>query len=61
MRERITSAQLLTHHLDVTCDAQMIDEAIGRHVANEAGLLLSLRTVEQETLSALLGKLIAGL
>ena len=38
-----------------------IDEAISRHVANEERLLLSLTKAEQETLSALLGKLIAGL
>ena len=40
---------------------RLIDEAIGRHVANEERLLLSLTEVEQETLSALLKKLIAGL
>jgi hypothetical protein len=32
-----------------------------RHVANEEGLLLSLTQAEQETLDALLKKLIAGL
>jgi DNA-binding MarR family transcriptional regulator len=40
---------------------RLIDEAIGRHVANEERLLLSLTEAEQETLSALLEKLIAGL
>ena len=40
---------------------RLIDEAIGRHVANEERLLLSLSEAEQETLSALLKKLIAGL
>jgi DNA-binding MarR family transcriptional regulator len=40
---------------------RLIDEAIGRHVANEERLLLSLTEAEQETLSALLKKLIAGL
>ena len=40
---------------------RLIDEAIGRHVANEERLLLSLTQAEQETLSALLKKLIAGL
>jgi DNA-binding MarR family transcriptional regulator len=39
----------------------LIDEAISRHVANEERLLLSLTEAEQETLSALLKKLIAGL
>jgi hypothetical protein len=34
---------------------------IGRHVANEERLLLPLTQAEQETLSALLKKLIAGL
>ena len=40
---------------------RLIDKAIGRHVANEERLLLSLTVAEQETLSALLKKLIAGL
>jgi DNA-binding MarR family transcriptional regulator len=40
---------------------RLIDEAIGRHIANEERLLLSLTEAEQETLSALLKKLIAGL
>ena len=40
---------------------RLIDEAIGRHVANQERLLLSLTQAEQETLSALLKKLIAGL
>jgi DNA-binding MarR family transcriptional regulator len=40
---------------------RLIDEAIGRHVANEERLLLSLSEAEQETLSALLKKLIAAL
>jgi DNA-binding MarR family transcriptional regulator len=40
---------------------RLIDEAINRHVANEERLLLSLTEAEQETLSALLKKLIAGL
>jgi DNA-binding MarR family transcriptional regulator len=40
---------------------RVIDETIGRHVANEERLLLSLTRAEQETLDALLRKLIAGL
>jgi DNA-binding MarR family transcriptional regulator len=40
---------------------RLIDEAISRHVANEERLLLSLTQAEQETLYALLKKLIAGL
>ena len=40
---------------------RLIDETIGRHVANEERLLLSLTHAEQETLDALLKKLIAGL
>ena len=40
---------------------RLIDEAIGRHVANEERLLLSLTQAEQETLSAVSGKLIAAL
>jgi len=40
---------------------RLIDEALSRHVANEERLLLSLTGAEQETPSALLGKLIAGL
>jgi DNA-binding MarR family transcriptional regulator len=40
---------------------RLIDEAIGRHVANEERLLLSLTQAEQEALSALLKKRIAGL
>ena len=40
---------------------RLIDEALSRHVANEERLLLSLTETEQETLSALLKKLIAGL
>jgi len=40
---------------------RLIDEALSRHVANEKRLLLSLSEVEQETLSALLKKLVAGL
>jgi DNA-binding MarR family transcriptional regulator len=36
---------------------RLIDEAIGRHVANEERLLLSLTEAEQETLSALPKKL----
>jgi DNA-binding MarR family transcriptional regulator len=40
---------------------RLIDKVIGRHVANDERLLLSLSEVEQETLSALLKKLIAGL
>jgi hypothetical protein len=40
---------------------RLIDEAIGRHIANEERLLLSLTQAEQETLDALLRKLIAGL
>jgi hypothetical protein len=39
---------------------RLIDEAIGRHVANEERLLLSRTEDEQETLDALLKKLIAG-
>jgi DNA-binding MarR family transcriptional regulator len=40
---------------------RLIDDALSRHVANEERLLLTLTQAEQETLSALLGKLIAGL
>ena len=40
---------------------RLIDEMIGRHVANEERLLLSLTETEQHTLDALLKKLIAGL
>jgi DNA-binding MarR family transcriptional regulator len=40
---------------------RLIDETISRHVANEERLLLTLTEAEQETLSALLKKLIAGL
>ena len=36
-------------------------QALSRHVAKEERLMLSLSEAEQETLSALLGKLIAGL
>ena len=39
---------------------RLIDEAIGRHVANEERLLLSLTQAEQETLDALLKELIAA-
>ena len=40
---------------------RLVDETLARHVANEERLLLSLTRAEQETLSALLGKLIAAL
>jgi hypothetical protein len=40
---------------------RLIDEALGRDVANEERLLLSLSEAEQETMIALLGKLIAWL
>jgi DNA-binding MarR family transcriptional regulator len=40
---------------------QVIDETIGRHVANEKRLLSVLTMAEQERLNALLKKLIAGL
>src|ERR1700728_2335261 len=40
---------------------RLIDEAIGRHAANQERLLLTLTQAEQETLDALLRKLIAGL
>ena len=40
---------------------RLIDDATSRHVANEERLLLSLTQAEQETLDALLRKLIAGL
>lgn len=40
---------------------RVIDETIGRHVANEERLLAALTQAEQETLDALLKKLIAGL
>jgi hypothetical protein len=40
---------------------RLIDETVGRHVANEERLLLSLTQAEQETLDAPLKKLIAGL
>lgn len=40
---------------------RVIDETIGRHVANEERLLSALTQAEQETLDALLKNLIAGL
>jgi DNA-binding MarR family transcriptional regulator len=40
---------------------RLIDEALSRHVANAERLLLSLTEAEQETLNALLKKLIAAL
>jgi DNA-binding MarR family transcriptional regulator len=40
---------------------RVIDEAIGRHVANEVRLLSALTKAEQKTLDGLLRKLIAGL
>jgi DNA-binding MarR family transcriptional regulator len=40
---------------------RVIDETIGRHVANEARLLSALTKAEQKTLDGLLRKLIAGL
>jgi len=40
---------------------RVIDEAVGRHVANEERLLSALTQAEQTTLDALLKKLIAGL
>ena len=40
---------------------RVIDETIGRHVANEQRLLSVLTTTEQEKLNALLRKLISGL
>ncbi|MFA6116736.1 MAG: MarR family transcriptional regulator [Sphingomonas sp.] len=40
---------------------RVIDETIGRHVANEERLLSVLTPLEQETLNALLKKLITGL
>jgi DNA-binding MarR family transcriptional regulator len=40
---------------------RLVDETLSRHVANEERLLLTLSEAEQETLSALLKKLIAGL
>ena len=40
---------------------RVIDETIGRHVANEQRLLSVLTTAEQEKLNALLRKLISGL
>lgn len=40
---------------------RVIDETIGRHVANEERLLSVLTTAEQEKLNVLLRKLIAGL
>jgi DNA-binding MarR family transcriptional regulator len=40
---------------------RVIDETIGRHVANEACLLSALTKAEQKTLDGLLRKLIAGL
>ena len=40
---------------------RLIDEAVGRHVANEERLLSALTQAEQETLDALLKNLIAGL
>jgi len=40
---------------------RVIDETIGRHVANEERLLAVLNPAEREKLNALLRKLIAGL
>jgi DNA-binding MarR family transcriptional regulator len=40
---------------------RLIDEAITRHVANEERLLSALTAAEQQTLDALLRKLIAAL
>src|SRR5215470_19295129 len=40
---------------------RLIDETVGRHVANETRLLSALTKAEQETLDALLKKLIAAL
>jgi DNA-binding MarR family transcriptional regulator len=40
---------------------RVIDETIGRHVANEVRLLSALTKAEQKTLDGLLRKLIAGL
>jgi DNA-binding MarR family transcriptional regulator len=40
---------------------RLIDETIGRHVANEERMLAALTQAEQEMLAALLKKLIAGL
>jgi DNA-binding MarR family transcriptional regulator len=40
---------------------RLVDDTLARHVANEERLLLSLTEAEQETLNALLRKLIAGL
>lgn len=40
---------------------RVIDETIGRHVANEERLLAALTQAEQKTLDALLKNLIAGL
>jgi DNA-binding MarR family transcriptional regulator len=40
---------------------RLIDETIGRHVSNEERLLSSLTEAEQQTLDALLRKLVAGL
>jgi DNA-binding MarR family transcriptional regulator len=40
---------------------RVIDDAIGKHVANEQRLLSVLTSAEQEKLNALLRKLIAGL
>jgi len=40
---------------------RLVDETLSRHVANEERLLLSLTQAEQETLDALLKKLVAAL
>jgi DNA-binding MarR family transcriptional regulator len=40
---------------------RVIDETLGRHVANEQRILATLTSAEQERLNALLKKLIAGL
>jgi DNA-binding MarR family transcriptional regulator len=40
---------------------RLVDDTLARHVANEERLLLSLTEAEQETLNALLKKLIAAL
>ncbi|MBW8728220.1 MAG: MarR family transcriptional regulator [Inquilinus limosus] len=44
-----------------TAGRRVIDETIGRHVANEEKLLSVLTPAEQETLNALLRRLITGL
>jgi DNA-binding MarR family transcriptional regulator len=70
--DRLERAKLIEHRPDpkdrrgkliaLTDEGKrVIDETLGRHVANEQRVLSSLTTAEQERLNSLLKKLIAGL